>query len=59
MIELHFYDKQCAGVIFTDPRDNFETLYVEFKDDRLAQIFAGILSMSEQFKGEEIKVENK
>ena len=44
---------------FSNPANEFEVLYVEFQNEYIARIFADMLAASEQFKGEEIKVENK
>lgn len=59
MIKLKTFKNQCAQVIFSNPANEFEILYVEFQNEYIARIFADMLAMSEQFKGEEIKVENK
>jgi len=59
MIKLRIFKNQCAQVIFSSPANEFEILYVEFQNSIMAKIFADMLAASEQFKGEEIKVENK
>jgi len=59
MIKLKTFKNQCAQVIFSNPANEFEVLYVEFQNEYIARIFADMLAASEQFKGEEVKVENK
>jgi hypothetical protein len=59
MIKIIRAKTRCTEVVFTDPRDEFEELGIEFQNEYIARIFADMLAASEQFKGEEIKVENK
>ena len=59
MIKIIRNKTRCTEVVFTDPVDEFKELGVEFQNEFIARIFADMLAASEQFKGDEIKVENK